>query len=323
LFSVFKLRCCLLLLCCLVTLNACTDHAGVSQKQFYTWDGLEPDRWSSVWLIKRHVDPTAQISIVPVGARMQGAEAIATIDSSIKRSHGKSNYENLLAAYKKAQDPVLTKIGDIINELEISPWSGSSPLTTVVEDQFRNLQYKYNRVDVPIACYSGFFDALYNVLENSAEDLAAVTNALQADTICRSLKEAVASKSNVPVLEYSTKHVLDLIHANKKVVFVDTREDDEFDERHIPGAINIKLRDVDDSVSAQFADADLVIAYCIKDFRGYEVALALSKVGVKNTGIMNPFGLKGWMDTGLPVTDAKTSDAVALEQLKLRAAQGV
>ena len=216
------------------------------------------------------------------------------------------------------------QIGDIINELEISPWSKSSPSVAVVERQFRELQYKYNRVDVPVECYAGFFDALYASFKGAEqEDLEALASSLEPDTVCKVSKGAVAQISDKPVLEYPVHHVLNMINANKKVVFVDTREDEEFDEYRIPGAVNLKLREVNEAIAPQFADADLVISYCIKDFRGYEVALAMSRAGVKNVGIMNPFGLKGWKDTGLPVAGGKVSDEEALIKLKEIAERGV
>jgi len=307
-----------------LSLLACSSGPDQSAKQYYTWEGLEPDRWGSVWLMKRHIDPSSNISIVPVGARMRDATAIATPNAPIKRTHGRSTYENLVEAFEQTGDPVLMQIGDIINELEISPWSKSSPSVAVVERQFRELQYKYNRVDVPVECYAGFFDALYASLKGAElEDLEALASSLEPDTVCKVSKGAVAQISDKPVLEYPVHHVLNMINANKKVVFVDTREDEEFDEYRIPGAVNLKLREVNEAIAPQFADADLVISYCIKDFRGYEVALAMSRAGVKNVGIMNPFGLKGWKDTGLPVAGGKVSDEEALIKLKEIAERGV
>jgi rhodanese-related sulfurtransferase len=307
-----------------ISLLGCSSGPDQTASQYYTWEGLEPDRWGSVWLMKRHIDPASTISIVPVGARLRDATAIATPNAPIKRTHGRSTYENLVEAFEQTNDPVLIKIGNIINELEISPWSKSSPSVAVVERQFRELQYKYNRVDVPVDCYAGFFDALYVALQGVQEDdLEALARSLEPDTVCKVSKGVVAQISDKPVLEYPVHHVLNMINVNKKVVFVDTREDEEFDEHRIPGAINLKLREVNESVAPLFADADLVISYCIKDFRGYEVALAMSRAGVKNVGIMNPFGLKGWKDTGLPVAGGKVSDEEALIKLKEIAERGV
>ncbi len=295
--------------------------------QYYTWDGLEPDRWSSIWLMKRHIDTTANISIVPAGAQINKAVAIATPDSKVKRTHGYSNFENMVKAHNLQHDQALIRIGKIINELEISPWQLSTPAVSVVENQFRNLQFKYNRIDVPHACYAGFFDALYKKLKMDVKAdnayLNALNDALAPEKICSNLAQTIVSNDTVLVPEYPASYILKMIHADRKVIFVDTREDNEYDEFHIPGAVSLKLREVNSVSAKQFADADLVISYCVKDFRGYEVALALSKVGVKNTGIMKPYGLKGWKDLKLPVTSSKISEETAMKALKKRAANGV
>lgn len=309
-------------------LSGCFDQSGQVAHKFYTWDGLEPDRWSSVWLLKRHIDENADISIVPVGAQINNAVAIATPESDIKRTHGFSNYENMVKAYNLQNDVALMRLGKIINEIEISPWQSTTPAVAIVEQKFRALQLKYNRIDVPAACYSGFFDVLYGVLKKSAVGdteayLASLSNQLAPNIVCQIPTDTIASKNDLPVLVYPIEHVLKMINANKTVVFVDTREDEEYDEHHIPGAVNLKLREVDATSAKQFEGADLVISYCIKDFRGYEVALALSKVGVKHIGIMKPYGLKGWKDLGLPVANSNVSDVDAIVLLKKRAASGV
>ena len=297
-------------------------------QQYYTWDGLEPDRWSSIWLLKRHIDTGASISILPAGAQMNNAIAIATPHSKIKRTHGFSNYENMLKSSDSVDDIGLVRIGEVINEIEISPWSSSTPAVAVVERKYRELQFKYNRVDVPYECYAGFFDVLYDVLNSKAVDyseeyLSFLSEQLEPNRVCHIDSTSIVSVSSVSVLEYPIEHVLKMINGNRTVVFVDTREDDEFDEHHIPGAVNLKLRDVKPSSAKLFEKADLVISYCIKDFRGYEVALALSKVGVKNVGIMRPYGLKGWKDLNMPVTSEELTDTAAIELLKQRAANGV
>ena len=304
-------------------LSACLGQSNQDTHNYYTWDGLEPDRWASIWLMKRHIDPVALISVVPVGAQISDAEPFVTPLAKIKRTHGKSTYENLLAAHIANQDPALKKLGLIINELEISPWSSTSEIVAVVERQFRALQVRYNRVNVPFTCYSGFFDMLYRALQTTAEiEQDSLSDNLSPDNVCSVDTRVIAKATTIPVLEYSTEYVLKMIAANKNVLFVDTREDEEFDERHIPGAINLKLREIDASVKSRFAKADLVISYCIKDFRAYEVALALHSIGVHRTGIMNPYGLKGWLDSGLPVTTRGVSESDSITKLKQVASYG-
>jgi len=310
------------------SLFACNDNSSYEKHNYYTWEGLEPDRWSSIWLLKRHIDLTAEISVLPAGAQLRDSIAIVTPNAAVIRTHGFSNFENLIKAHNKTSDAILIRIGKIINELEISPWRSPTPETSIVEQRFRELQVKYNRVDVPYECYAGFFDILYDTLKNnnisSSDDYLNVMHTqLAPENVCNTPAASIAKNSAAPVPEYPVDYVLKMINANKVVVFVDTREDEEFDEHHIPGAVNLKLREVDVSSAKQFEHADLIISYCIKDFRGYEVALALSKVGVKNIGIMKPYGLKGWKDLGLPVANSEVSDEAAIDLLKKMVASGV
>lgn len=318
----------LLLLALLYFIQSCSGTVDSSKTNYYTWDGLEPDKWASVWLVNRHINPDAIFSIVPVGTSMRDAVAVDTPDSIYKRSHGRATFENMVNAFNLADDPALIKMGDIINSLEVTAWSSSSELVTVVETQFRSMQILFNRENVPAICYSGFFDKLYEGLSQQADpDLEVLAELLMPEKVCDVTINTIAERSSVPVHEYSIDHILKMISQNKKVVFVDTREDDEYSDYRIPGAVNLKLREVNSSTAEKYAehfnDADLIISYCIKDFRGYEVALALHRVGIENVAIMKPYGIRGWMDTGLPVAGSKgLPEKEALLRLKVCAETG-
>lgn len=111
----------------------------------------------------------------------------------------------------------------------------------------------------------------------------------------------------VPVA--SAAEVLEQIRLGKRVVFVDARERQEFEEEHIPGAINLTLREIRAMDPAQLRDADLVIAYCLKDFRGFEVAKALREAGVEHAATLQEQGINGWKKAGLPTYLANVRSA--------------
>ena len=50
--------------------------------------------------------------------------------------------------------------------------------------------------------------------------------------------------------------------------------------------LNIQIRDVTPALREQLQGADYVVSYCVKDFRGYEMAKALAQVGVENAVII-------------------------------------
>lgn len=289
-----------------------------SRPQYVTWDGLEPDKWASVWLIKRHIAPDAEVIIKPVGAPVGDGIPFGTPEAQFRREHGASLYANLLQSYG-SDDRALQQLSEIIQDIEITPWTDDKHQdSAIIEQAFRRLQEQFDGRDVPIACYGEFFDRVYEGLlrEHDGREWPAVLGSIEKDS-CGTSAKSIAQRDTAPfVREVDATAVLDLIGAGRRVVFVDAREPAEFDDYHIPGAVNLRIRDVSSDVKARFDGADLVIGYCIKDFRGFELARALSGVGVKNTAIMNPYGIAGWRHLGLPTTGLNgLSEDAALAQL--------
>ena len=97
-----------LVLC--LTLAGCSDNVGQESTRYITWDGLEPDKWASIWLIKRHLAPDAEVLIRPVGAPVGDGIAFGVPSADYRRSHGVSIYESLLQGYQ-VRDPALLRIG--------------------------------------------------------------------------------------------------------------------------------------------------------------------------------------------------------------------
>ena len=113
----------------------------------------------------------------------------------------------------------------------------------------------------------------------------------------------------VPAVSADT--VLSYIREGRKVIFIDSRESAEFAESHIPGAINVSLRDLQElgpRAKQLLQDPDLVVAYCLKDFRGYEVARALQNLEVRDAATLSEQGINGWKKRGLPIDGAGSSD---------------
>ena len=139
--------------------------------------------------------------------------------------------------------------------------------------------------------------------------------------VLRSHHERPAGNDLVPVA--SSEEVLKLIRQGKKVVFVDAREEEEWQEERIPGAINLTLKDVAQLDREALGDPDLVIAYCLKDFRGFEVARALQDAGIQQSAILAEYGMNGWKSRGLPTVLANVrSEQAASEKLRACAEAG-
>jgi len=298
----------------------CFSIGGKAPVRYVTWDSLEPDAWASVWLIKRHLAPDAEVVVKPVGAPVGDGIAFGVPDAKYQRVDGLSVYESLLQGFH-VTDPDLLRLGKIIHDIEISPWSNNKvKQSAVLEQAYRSLQDRFTLREVPVACYGQFFDLAYKLLkvDKAPTEWGPLFALGDGGGACKGNSTGIATRDNRPfVRRVDVREVLDMIGAGKKVVFVDAREGAEFDEFHIPGAINLKLREVTKATAPRFVGTDLVIGYCIKDFRGFEMARALLEVGVKNTAIMKPYGLSGWRALNMPTTGVDgLTEAQALSKLQ-------
>lgn len=285
--------------------------------------GLGPDKWATAWLFSRFVDTDAQLEVIDPDAEFS-AGAVPfddpTADTDFQRTSEVSAFQGV-ARHFNLDDPIVRRMEDIIYEMEVAFWQTDTSIQTdLVEHGFRRLQEENGRTNVPAECYLKFFDSVASALDAHPKGEAFPLEALVSDCEVQSTDQprTVAQQStSKDVGEVGLETVLAAIEQGKRVVFVDVREPSEFYEQHIPGALNIPIRDLDESTVGRIGPADYVVSYCVKDFRGYEMAKLLARAGAQNSVIMNPYGLKGWVSSGLPVagTHALSSDE-ADRQLK-------
>lgn len=104
-----------------------------------TWDVFEPDTCASVWLIKRHVDPKATFRFLPKGTPVVEGTAFDTPEAKFRRYATVATYESILKSYKIA-DLVAVRIGTLIHDIEVSPWSRPSTSESIeVEREVREV----------------------------------------------------------------------------------------------------------------------------------------------------------------------------------------
>lgn len=203
----------------------------------------------------------------------------------------------------RLQDPDVARLAQIIHDIEVNYWGAADAAESpAVEAAYRELQQRHGRYSVAPECYLAFFDRVFEAVRaQRISGKAFNPKALKVD--CHALASQDAQGPLVPEMSIDT--LLIEMKAGKSVVFVDVREPDEFVEAHIPDALNIQLRELDADDIAAVKDADYVVAYCIKDFRGFEMARSLRDAGVGNAVILNPYGIKGWIADGLPTVGAQ------------------
>ena len=289
---------------------------------FATWEGLEPDKWASIWLINRFISPNSPINIIVSGEHISEGIAFGVPESNYKRTVNSSTFESLIAGFQ-VSDQVVNEIAVIINVLETTKWdTKSDPLVNVVEQNYRLMQDRFGYKYVSIHCFGQFFDILYDGLLNGNDKadidrkLFESVNSMQCDEVVKNNGKYLDNAEKTAVEIVPLPLLMSEISDDKAIIFLDVREPEEYSKSHIPGAINIPMRGLNESVYDDLKKADRVISYCVKDFRGYEVARKLSANGVANVGVMSPHGFSGWVASGLPVTSAIESEQLSITRLK-------
>lgn len=299
------------LVCLAVLLASCADSTGAPKTRVVTEYGLGPDKWATAWLMTRHAAPGAELSVAMPGKPLAAGWAFDVPDATLRRQGNRTAFATVLQEHPST-DPDIAMMAQIVHDIEVNYWSGGETAESpVIEHTYRNLQRKHGRYAVSPECYLAFFDRVHEGLRaKRTEGKALEPEVLQID--CHALAVDRAQGDLVPELPIET--VLTEMSHGKSVVFVDVREPDEFAEAHIPGAINVQLRELDAEVVRKLKNTDYVVSYCIKDFRGFEMARSLRDAGVKNAVILDPFGIRGWVAEGLPTAGEKALDESAARE---------
>lgn len=287
--------------------------SGRINNKYSTWLGIEPDKWATIWLLKRYQNPSAYfIFTSPNTPLPEDSIRIDVPDAEIRRIDRRSMFSQVRATIS-SEEPALDYLQGIIQDIEINIWdTPAHPHSPWLEAMFRQLQSRYSRDQVPVECYLQFFDAVAILAKKDNVTIGDYQTALSLREECPGL---VKASSSAWVDETNHLEVLRSISLGKKIIFLDTRETEEFDEVHLPGARLVRLRDVNASMVASFSDADLVVPYCVKDFRGFEVAKAIKDLGFDKVATLSPNGLKGWLNAELPIVRAGSNEEQALEEL--------
>jgi hypothetical protein len=87
--------------------------------KWVTWQDVGVDRIGCAWLIRRFVDPTAELVFIPVGQRPlpDGAEPFDIPGERLSHHGGHCSFYAFLAAFSLT-DPTLARIGRMIDEVD-------------------------------------------------------------------------------------------------------------------------------------------------------------------------------------------------------------
>ncbi|MEE8426491.1 MAG: rhodanese-like domain-containing protein [Woeseiaceae bacterium] len=103
-------------------------------------------------------------------------------------------------------------------------------------------------------------------------------------------------------MKYLTVSALEgLLKENHAVTLIDARTAEEFDEGHVPGAINVPIADLAEFVrNRDEYPAGPIVTMCGSTGRGEKAAAILGSEGEQSVQVLQG-GLKAWRDADLPV----------------------
>jgi len=111
----------------------------------------------------------------------------------------------------------------------------------------------------------------------------------------------LVNESKARVRETNVADVKRRIDDGEKFLLVDVREDNEWANGHLPGAVHMGRGIIERDIETSVPDTGTkMILYCGGGFRSALVADNLQKMGYTNVESMDG-GWKGWIGAGLPV----------------------
>jgi rhodanese-related sulfurtransferase len=106
------------------------------------------------------------------------------------------------------------------------------------------------------------------------------------------------------VKETNVAEVKSRMASGEKFLLVDVREDNEWAQGHVPGAVHLGRGIIERDIEIKVPETSTkVILYCGGGFRSALVADNLQKMGYTNVESMDG-GWRGWVEAGLPTTKA-------------------
>ena len=113
--------------------------------------------------------------------------------------------------------------------------------------------------------------------------------------------EKLVTEAKKNITEISPQDAAAKLKSDEAVI-VDVREQDEWDEENIPGAIHLSRGTIELDIEEKVPDPNaMIICHCGGGGRSALAAESLQKMGYKNVRSMAG-GFKAWKAAGLPTT---------------------
>ena len=112
---------------------------------------------------------------------------------------------------------------------------------------------------------------------------------------------ALVKDAKSRVKETTVDEVQQRLEGGERLTIIDVREESEFDQGHIPGAVHLGKGIIERDIERMFPEVNAeLILYCGGGFRSALAADNLGKMGYTNVISMDG-GMRGWREAGLDV----------------------
>ena len=112
---------------------------------------------------------------------------------------------------------------------------------------------------------------------------------------------ALVEDAKSRIRETTVDEVKKRLDGGESLTIIDVREESEWDQGHVPGAIHLGKGIIERDIERMFPDPDAeLILYCGGGFRSALAADNLTRMGYRNAISMDG-GMRGWREAGLDV----------------------
>ena len=112
---------------------------------------------------------------------------------------------------------------------------------------------------------------------------------------------ALVQDAKSRIRETTVDEVKKRLERGESLTIIDVREESEWEQGHVPGAIHLGKGIIERDIERMFPDADAeLILYCGGGFRSALAADNLTRMGYRNAISMDG-GMRGWREAGLDV----------------------
>ena len=135
--------------------------------KWVTWKNIGVDRMACIWLIRRFIDPTAEITFIPYKGQPDASDGEPFDIPGARLSHhqGHCTFHTMLEAYNLT-DPILKRIARIIDEADEVQEVAVEPAAPGLDLICRGLQLTSPDDEVAAQRGAMIYEALYAQFAN-------------------------------------------------------------------------------------------------------------------------------------------------------------